>query len=85
METLKQILIDSFTGLDGKSWDALKLIGYPSCLLAVIIFLANSVYLTFTKGTFDAVAFGGGFAGLMGGLLAVGAGVAVKSKTEPKG
>ena len=81
---LNQVLRDAFTGIDGVSWDALKIVGYPSCAMAVTIYLANSVYLTFTKETFDYISFGAGFATLMGGLLAVAAGVAVKSDTEPK-
>ena len=80
---IRKLCSDSFTGIDGKTFDPLKIVGYPSCVLAVLIYFANSLYLSFSKGAFDYVAFGGGFAALMGALLAVGAGVAVKSKTEP--
>ena len=80
---IKKIFHDSFTGIDGVTYDALKITGYPSCVLAVLIYFANSIFISFTKGTFDYIAFGGGFVALMGALLAVGAGVAVKSKTEP--
>ena len=83
MNFIKKLFKDCFTGIDGESYDALKISGYPSCVLAVIIYLANSLYISFTKGVFDYIAFGTGFAALMGALLAVGAGVAVKSHTEP--
>lgn len=84
-DTIKKVIHDSCTGIDGVTYNPVRLIGYSSCVGAVIVFFANSVYMAFTKATFDYMAFGTGFGALMVALAAVGTGEAIKSwgKTEP--
>jgi hypothetical protein len=79
---IKKAIHDGVTCLDGETYDPLKLIGYPSFLMALLVYLAGGI-ASLMAGKFDFVAFGGGFTALAGGLLAIAAGVAVKSKTEP--
>lgn len=84
LKTIKQIIKDGITCLDGITYDPLKCIGYPSALLAVIVYLAGGIVSLYRTGALDYIQFGTGFTALMGGLLAIAAGVAVKSKTEPQ-
>ncbi len=83
LDLIKKILHDCSTGIDGVTYNPVRLIGYSSCIGAVTMFFANSIWMAFTKSTFDYVGFGTGFALIMGALLAVGAAEAVKTKTEP--
>lgn len=81
---IKKIIKDGLTCLDGVTYDPLKCIGYPSALLAVLVFLAGGLTSLYKTGVLDYIAFGTGFTAIMGGLLAIAAGVAVKSHTEPQ-
>lgn len=83
IDLIKRVLHDCSTGIDGATFSPVRIVGYSSCTCAVIIYFANSIYMAFTKSTFDYVSFGSGFALIMGALLAVGAAEAVKTKTEP--
>ncbi len=85
IDTFKKVIHDASTGIDGETYNPVRIIGYSSCVGAVTVFFANSIYMAFTKATFDYVGFGGGFAALMGAVAAVSVGEAVKSvgKTEP--
>ena len=82
-QLIKTVIHDGMTGIDGKTYDPLKCIGYPSALAAIAIYLAGGVVSLVEHNSLDYITFGTGFAALMGGLLAVAAGVAVKSHTEP--
>ncbi len=83
-QLFKTIIHDGVTCLDGKTYDSLKVIGYPSAILAISVYLAGAIVSLIKNGSLDYVTYGTGFTALMGGLLAIAAGVAVKSKTEPQ-
>lgn len=83
-QTLKSIIHDGVTCLDGKTYDPLKIIGYPSAVTTILIYLSGAVVQLVEKGTMDFMAFGAGFTGICTGLCALAAGVAVKSHTEPQ-
>lgn len=80
---IKKIIHDGLTGIDGITYDPLKVIGYPSAILSITVYLVAAVFTLVKNGALDYVAYGTGFTALMGGLLAIAAGVAVKSRTEP--
>ena len=81
---IKKVIHDGLTGIDGITYDPLKCIGYPSVIFAVSVYLVAGIVALIKNGLFDYVAYGTGFTALMGGLLAIAAGVAVKSHTEPQ-
>ena len=81
---IKKVIHDGLTGIDGITYDPLKCIGYPSALLAVLVFLSGGIVSLYKTSGLDYIAFGTGFTAIMGGLLAIAAGVAVKSHTEPQ-
>lgn len=84
-QILKTVIHDGVTGIDGFTYDPLKCIGYPSTMLAILVYLSGGIVSLYKTGAIDYVQYGTGFAAIMGGLLAVAAGVAVKSHTEPQG
>lgn len=75
--SLKNIVSDCITGIDGKTVDPARLF----LLLGVLVFLGNAVYAIYKGQPWNAQDFGTGF-GLL--LAAGGAGIALKSHTEPK-
>ncbi len=81
--TISKIFHDCSTGIDGITYNPVRIIGYSSCVGAIAVFFSNSIWMAFTKSTFDYVGFGTGFALIMGALFAVGAAEAVKTNTEP--
>lgn len=83
LKLFKVVVHDCCTGIDGVSYNPVRIIGYSSCALAMLVYFCNSVWMAFTKDVFDYIGFGTGFAAIMGGLLAVGAAEAVKVHTEP--
>lgn len=84
-ELAKKVVKDSLTGIDGVSYDGMKVVGYPSFIASVGVYLGNALKTMITGGTLDYVAFGTGFAALAGALGLIAAGVAVKGHTEPSG
>lgn len=80
---IKKIIHDGLTGIDGITYDPLKVIGYPSAIMAISVYLLAGIVALYKNGALDYVAYGTGFTALSGGLLAIAAGVAVKSRTEP--
>ena len=80
---LQRMIKDCLTGIDGKTYDPARVVGYGASALGVATFLFNSVSSVIHTHTFDAQGFGIGFGALMGGISAVGAGVRWKSGTEP--
>ena len=80
---IAKVLHDCSTGIDGVTYNPVRVIGYSSCTAGVVVFFANSIWMAFTKSTFDYVGFASGFAILTTSLIAVGTAEAVKTKTEP--
>ena len=84
LDLIKKVIHDGLTGIDGITYDPLKVIGYPSAILVINVYLLAGIVSLSKTGSLDYVAYGTGFTALMGGLLAIAAGVAVKSHTEPQ-
>ena len=76
MSIINQFTKDCVTTKDGESYD----VGRVLWVLGAIAFLGLTVYVAISKGVFDTLNFGAGYAGILGGG---GAGLALKSKTEP--
>lgn len=81
--TLKRILKDCATGIDGRTYDPARVAGYGTALLGVCAFVFNSVWTTLHGAAFDPAGFGTGFGLILGGVAAIGGGVALKAHTEP--
>jgi uncharacterized membrane protein len=73
---IKKIVIDCFTGIDGKTIDPARV--YLAG--AVAVFLGGAIVVIFKTHALDFQAFGIGFGALLAGG---GLGIAAKSKTEP--
>lgn len=78
------VLRDLFTGIDGQTLDPARVIGYGSAIAGMAVFLFNSVWSVMHAGTFDAQGYGIGLGAVLGGVMAVGAGVGFKAHTEPQ-
>ncbi|MCX5863623.1 MAG: hypothetical protein NTW42_00895 [Deltaproteobacteria bacterium] len=79
---IKKLAHDCCTGIDGTTYDPARVVGYGSAAMLVSTF-AFALVVHAINGQFDAQASGIGAAALLGGVAAVGGGVALKSKTEP--
>lgn len=84
LDLIKKVIHDGLTGIDGITYDPLKVIGYPSAMMAISVYLLAGITALCKNGALDYVAYGTGFTAISGGLLAIAAGVAVKSHTEPQ-
>lgn len=73
---IKRVIHDCLTGIDGVTYDPARVYGG----MAVIVFLANSMFALYRNQPWGPVDFGTGFGLLMAGF---GAAVAIKAKTEP--
>ena len=73
-----KVIKDCITGIDGESFD----VGRVLLASGAVTFLALSIYHVWHNKTFDPMGFGAGFGGILAGG---GAGIGMKSKTEPKG
>ena len=71
-------VLNAFTGKDNETID----IGRILWALGVLVFFGMSVYSAYKGQAFDAVAWGTGFSAV---LVAGGAALGFKSKTEPDG
>lgn len=80
---MNDLLKHMLTGIDGITFDPARVIGYSSAVAVVGGFLFNSGWATVHGAAFDAQAYGVGAGMVLAGIAAVGAGVAVKAKTEP--
>ncbi len=78
----KKLWNDCLTGIDGKTYDPARVVGYGSAATLVATY-AFALVIRAIGGHFDAQAAGVGGAALLGGVAAVGGGVALKAKTEP--
>lgn len=74
---IKKVFSDCLYGIDGKTIDPARLYG----MLAVLVFLINSIYAIFKDQPWSATDYGSGFGILLAGF---GAAVALKAGTEPK-
>ena len=77
MHFLTALVNDCLTGKDGESYD----VGRILWILGVLAFIALSVASILKTGTFDPMNWGAGYGGLLAGG---GAGIGLKSKTEPE-
>ena len=75
--------MDGLTGIDGRTFDGLKLCGYPAYAVSLFTYLGITIRDTLATNTFDPIAFGTGFALLTTSLGVIAAGVAIKRHTEP--
>ena len=71
------------TGLDGKTVDPARLIGYGSAVVGVGAYVFNSIWSVTHGAAFDSQAYGIGLGAVLAGVMAVGVGVGAKSHTEP--
>lgn len=77
MTLLSALIKDCATGKDGVSYD----VGRILWIVGVLSFIGLSVVSIIKSGTFDAMNWGTGYGSL---LVGGGAGVGLKSKTEPE-
>ncbi|MCE9562112.1 MAG: amino acid ABC transporter substrate-binding protein [Planctomycetes bacterium] len=73
---MKQFVKDCLTSKDGESYD----IGRFLWVLGVFAFIGLSIYALSRGGAFDPLNWGAGYGAILGGG---GAGIGMKSKTEP--
>lgn len=73
---MMSFLRDCLTGIDGESYD----IGRVLWVLGILTFIGLSVVAMLKTGTFDPMNWGTGYGAILGGG---GAGIGLKSKTEP--
>jgi hypothetical protein len=74
--TIKKVIHDCLTGVDGNTYDPARVYG----AMAVLVFLFNSMYAIYRDQPWSAIDFGTGFSLVIAGF---GAAVALKSQTEP--
>lgn len=80
--TLKKLIHDCLTENDGQSFCPFRVGGFALSATSIPTFIICSIMSVHKTGTFDAVAFGTGFAAMMGGLAVLAGGVALKAKTD---
>lgn len=80
---MKAMIKQLFTGPDGVTFDAARVIGYGTAIGGAGVFLVNSVWSVVHTHVFDAQAFGAGFGLVCAGIMAVGVGVGAKAHAEP--
>lgn len=80
---MRALLTQLFTGLDGVTLDPARVFGYGGAVLGVGTFVFNSVWAAVHGAAWDPQAYGVGLCAVLAGVCAVGAGVALKAKTEP--
>jgi hypothetical protein len=76
MRAVTGFIKDLSTGIDGESYD----VGRVLLVVGALAFIGLSVYAVGKTGSFDPLNWGGGYGGLLAGG---GAGLGMKSKTEP--
>lgn len=81
---IAKLIKDCMTGPDGLTFDPARVVGYPMSIAGFCVFFYASIKSVLATHAFDYVAFGTGFAAMMGGLLLVAGSVAAKNHTEPK-
>lgn len=81
---MKNLFKMMMTGADGVTFDPARVIGYGTVIAGVAVFLFDSVWSVLQTHAFDPQAYGLGFTGVCGGIMAVGIGVGAKAHAEPK-
>lgn len=76
MSALKEFFVACGTGIDGVSWDIVRVGGG----IGLMVFLGLGITHEVMHGVFDPVAFGAGMATI---IASIGAGVGFKKGTEP--
>ena len=86
-QTLGKVLKDSLTGIDGETYDGVKVVGYPCWLLAILVYIGAALKDVGFHATssLDFQNYATGITTLFGSLLLIAAGVALKKSTEPTG
>ena len=82
-EWAEKAVVHSMTGIDGKTVDPARLIGYGSCVTGLVTHTAGAVVML-AKGTFDLMIYSTSFAALSTALVAAALGVRAKGDSEPK-
>ena len=85
-DTLRKVIKDSLTGIDGVTYDGAKVVGYPAWILAILVYIGSALKDVgfHASAALDYQGFATGISILCGGLMLIAAGVAVKHMTEPK-
>lgn len=73
-----------FTGIDGKTFDPARVIGYGAAVAGVGVFLFDSIWAVTHSHAFDPQSYGMGFGAVCAGIMAIGIGVGAKAATEPQ-
>lgn len=81
-ETIKRVVKDCVTENNGTSYCPFRVSGFGFAAGGCPTFLACALWTTFKTGHCDYMAFGAGFASMMGGLALLAAGVAMKARTD---
>jgi hypothetical protein len=79
---LKKMVHDCLTENNGSSFCPFRVAGAALAGSGIPTFIGCTIFTTIHTEHFDAVQFGIGFGGLMGGLTALAAGVAFKARTD---
>jgi hypothetical protein len=77
MGCFQTLVSDCLTGKDGESYD----VGRVLWIIGVLAFIGLSIYGLYRGGAFDPLNWGTGYGAILGGG---GAGIGMKSKTEPE-
>jgi hypothetical protein len=80
-----RILKDCVTQNDGKTYDLVRVMALIFLLPTICIFEWAVVYSTLGRGHFDWGGFAMACGGISSAILALAAGVSVKSRTDPMG
>jgi hypothetical protein len=81
-QTIKKVIKDCCTENNGTSYCPFRVSGFAFSAGACPTFTACAVWTTIQTGHMDYMAFGAGFASIMGGLALLAGGVAFKARTD---
>lgn len=82
MNELMKMVKDCLTENNGESYCPFRVAGAALASSGIPTFLGCAVLSVWRHGAFDAVAFGTGFAAMMGGMAVLAGGVAMKARTD---
>ncbi|MEX3764445.1 hypothetical protein [Paraburkholderia phenoliruptrix] len=80
-DTIKRVLKDCTTENDGSSYCPFRVTGLALAGGGIPTFIGAGIWAAY-QGHFDFVAFGTGFAAMLGGLGVLAGGIALKAKTD---
>jgi len=81
---LKKLIHDCLTENDGKSYCPFRVSGAALSATSIPTYAGAAITCLIKSGTLDFVAFGTGFAAIMGGLGLLAGGVAFKARTDTR-